>query len=136
MSSRPTFRFRDFELDLGVYQLRRRGRPVPLERRVMDLLVLLVEHSPNLVTREAIVDRLWGKDVFIDVATGVNTVVHKVRQALHDSPDAPAFIETVPGKGYRFIATVEAVHPSRVNTPSRATVAVLPFENLDAGSGS
>jgi hypothetical protein len=51
------------------------------------------------VTRADIVDRLWGKDVFVDVDTGVNTAMRKIRQALHDSPEAPAFIETVPGKG-------------------------------------
>jgi DNA-binding winged helix-turn-helix (wHTH) protein len=52
---------------------------------------------------------LWGKDVFVDVETGVNTAISKVRQALRDAPEAPAFVETVPGKGYRFIAAVEVV---------------------------
>ena len=78
----------------------------------MDLLILLVERRRQLVTRSDIVDRLWGKDVFVDVETGVNTVISKVRQALHDSPNAAAFVETVPGKGYRFIAPVEVVLPS------------------------
>ena len=80
----------------------------------MDLLILLVESRRQLVSRSDIVDRLWGKDVFVDVETGVNTAISKVRQALRDSPDAPAFVETVPGKGYRFIATVEAVAPADV----------------------
>ena len=57
-----------------------------------------------LVSRGEIVERLWGKDVFVDVETGVHTAIRKIRQALRDSPEAPAFIETVPGKGYRFIA--------------------------------
>jgi TolB-like protein/DNA-binding winged helix-turn-helix (wHTH) protein/Tfp pilus assembly protein PilF len=102
-----TVRFRDCELDLAAYQLRRQGRPVRIERRAMDLLILLVERRMQLVTRGEIVDRLWGKDVFVDAETGVNTLVFKVRQALHDSSEAPAYIETVPGKGYRFIAPVE-----------------------------
>ena len=75
----------------------------------MDLLILLVEGRRQLVSRNEIVDRLWGKDVFVDVDTGVNTTISKIRQVLRDSPDAPAFVETVPGKGYRFIAPVETV---------------------------
>jgi TolB-like protein/Flp pilus assembly protein TadD len=127
--ARETLRFRDFELDLGAYELRRQGRPVRLERQPMDLLILLVERRRQLVTRGDIIDRLWGKDVFVDVETGVNTVVFKVRQALRDSPDAPAYVETVPGKGYRFIAPVEVVSGPRTAV-SRVTLAVLPVENL------
>ena len=104
---RETFRFRDFELDVAAYELRRQGRVVRLERRPMDLLILLVERRRQLVTRSDIVDRLWGKDVFVDVDMGINTVISKVRQALRDSADTPAFVETVAGKGYRFIAPVE-----------------------------
>ena len=107
--SRETFRFGDFELDVAAYELRRLGRPVKLGRQPMDLLILLVEGRRQLVSRNEIVDRLWGKDVFVDVETGVNTAISKIRQVLRDSPDAPAFVETVPGKGYRFIATVESV---------------------------
>src|SRR6185436_2294293 len=105
--SHETLRFGDCELDLAAYELRRQGRPVRIERRAMDLLILLVERRKQLVTRSEIVERLWGKDVFVDVETGVNTLVFKVRQALRDSSEAPAYVETVPGKGYRFIAPVE-----------------------------
>ena len=107
--SPDTFRFGDFELDVGAYELRRNGRPVRIERQPMDLLLLLVERRRQLVLRSEIVDRLWGKDVFVDVETGVHTAIRKVRQALRDSPDAPTFVETVSGKGYRFIATVEVL---------------------------
>ena len=107
--SREIFRFRDFELDVAAYELRRQGRVVKLGRQPMDLLILLVESRGQLVSRTDIAERLWGKDVFVDVETGVNTAISKVRQALRDSPDAPAFVETVPGKGYRFIAAVEVV---------------------------
>ena len=108
-----TFRFGDFELDGGAYALRRRGRPVRIERQPMDLLLLLVERRGQLVLRSEIVDLLWGKDVFVDVETGVHTAIRKVRRALGDSAEAPSFVETVPGKGYRFIATVEVVGGSR-----------------------
>ncbi len=104
-----TFRFGDFVLDVPAYELRRNGRRVRLERQPMDLLILLVGQRGQLVSRSQIVDGLWGKDVFVDVENGVNTAIRKLRQALRDSPDAPTFIETVPGKGYRFIATVEVL---------------------------
>src|SRR5882762_8823604 len=106
---RETFRFRDFELDVAAYELRRRGRPVKLGRQPMDLLILLVESRRQLVSRSDIVERLWGKNVFVDVETGVNTAISKIRQALRDSSDTPSFVETISGKGYRFIASVEAV---------------------------
>src|SRR4051812_11040887 len=105
--SRPAFRFGEFALDITAYQLRRDGRPGKLGRQPMDLLILLVERHGQLVTRADIVARLWGPDVFVDVEMGVNTAISKVRQALRDAPDAPRFLETVPGKGYRFIGPVE-----------------------------
>jgi TolB-like protein/DNA-binding winged helix-turn-helix (wHTH) protein/Flp pilus assembly protein TadD len=108
-TSRETLRFRDFELDLAAYQLRRNGRPVRLERQPMDLLILLLERRSQLLSHSEIVDRLWGKEVFVDVETGVHTAIRKVRQALGDSPEAPTCVETVPGKGYRFIAPVEVL---------------------------
>ena len=78
----------------------------------MDVLILLVERRRQLVSRADIVERLWGKDVFVDVDTGVHTAIRKIRQALGDSISAPAFVETVPGKGYRFVADVEVVSPT------------------------
>lgn len=107
--SHETLRFEPFELNLAAYELRRQGRPVRLERLPMDLLVMLVERRGDLVTRGEIVERLWGKDVFVDVETGVHTAIRKIRQALRDSAEAPSFIMTVPGKGYRFVAPVEVV---------------------------
>jgi TolB-like protein/DNA-binding winged helix-turn-helix (wHTH) protein/Flp pilus assembly protein TadD len=117
---RDKYRFGDFALDVSAFELRRHGRPVKLGRQVMDLLILLVESRGHLLSRSDIVDRLWGKDVFVDVETGVNTAISKVRQALRDSTDAPAFVETVPGRGYRFIATVEVV-PEALEGSSAAT---------------
>jgi TolB-like protein/DNA-binding winged helix-turn-helix (wHTH) protein/Flp pilus assembly protein TadD len=99
-------RFDQFELDVAAYQLRRRGRPVRLERQPMDVLILLVERRRQLVSRAEIVERLWGTDVFVDVETGVHTAIRKIRRALGDSTTSPAFVETVPGKGYRFVADV------------------------------
>src|SRR6185295_9347438 len=102
---------------------------IRLERQPLDLLILLVQHHRQLVSRTDIVDRLWRKDVFIDVETGVNTAVRKVREALRDSAEAPTFIETVLGKGYRFIAALEVIRAPHLE-PLRVRLAVLPFDNI------
>src|SRR5688500_8926037 len=107
-SERRTLRFGQFELDVPGYELRCHGRPVRLERQPMDLLILLATRRGEMVSREEIVERLWSTDVAIDVDTGLNTAIRKIRRALNDSRDEPAFIETVVGKGYRFIADVDA----------------------------
>jgi TolB-like protein/Flp pilus assembly protein TadD len=129
--SRPIFRFGEFELDIAGYALRRGGRQIRLERRPMDLLILLVERRRELVSRADIVERLWGGGVFVDADMGVNTAIRKIRQVLADAPEAPAFIETVSGKGYRFIAEVDAIQPAAaIPVIQPITLAVLPFENL------
>jgi len=99
-----SLKFDDLELDLGSYQLRRNGSVVKLERIPMELLILLASRNGQLVSREEIVEKLWGKDVFVDSAHGVNTAIRKIRNALQDDPEEPRFIETVVGKGYRFVA--------------------------------
>jgi WD40-like Beta Propeller Repeat/Transcriptional regulatory protein, C terminal len=77
----------------------------------MDLLILLVERHHQLVWRADIVKRLWDPGVFVDVEMGVNTAIRKLRQALRDSRESPAFVETIAGKGYRFIAPVDSPAP-------------------------
>jgi len=111
-------RFGEFELSLDSFELRLRGEPVKLERRALDLLALLVRHPNRLVSREEIIAALWPPNVVIDFDSGLNTLVRKARGALGDSSDSPKFIETVPGRGYRFIAPVEIVEAS---APSTAT---------------
>ena len=102
-------RFADFELDGGRYELRRGDRIVKLEKIPFELLFLLVEAEGRLVTREQIAERLWGKDVFLDVEHGVNTAIRKIRRALGDDPEAPRFVQTVTGRGYRFIAEIQGI---------------------------
>lgn len=133
--SQPKLLFGDFELDLAAYELRRGAKSIGIERRPMDLLILLLERRNQLVSRKEIVERLWGPDVFVEVETGVNTAIRKVRQALGDSPESPRFIETVSRKGYRFIAPVQACRAGNSThavtaANSRVMLAVLPFENL------
>jgi TolB-like protein/DNA-binding winged helix-turn-helix (wHTH) protein/Tfp pilus assembly protein PilF len=102
-------KFVDFELDYSRYELRRLGRPLKLEKIPMELLQLLAESDGRLVTREEIEERLWGKEVFVDAEHGINTAIRKIRQVLGDDPDQPRFVQTVPRKGYRFIAKVSRV---------------------------
>lgn len=97
------------ELDLHRYELRLNGDRVRLEKIPMELFIFLVEKRDNLVSREAIVERLWGKGVFLDTEQGINTAVRKIRQALHDDPERPQFLQTVIGKGYRFVGPVKVV---------------------------
>ncbi len=102
----------DFELDLRAYELRRGGRSLKLEPIPMGLLALLVERRGELVTRDQIIERVWGKDVYFDSDNSINSAVRKLRQALKDDPDHARFILTVTGKGYRFIAPIEEAGPS------------------------
>jgi DNA-binding winged helix-turn-helix (wHTH) protein len=96
--------FDQYELDPGSRELRRDGAVVPLQRIPLELLFLLVERRGGLVTRDEIIERVWGKGVFVDSESAINTAVRKVRRALRDSAEAPRFIATVPARGYRFIA--------------------------------
>jgi TolB-like protein/DNA-binding winged helix-turn-helix (wHTH) protein/Flp pilus assembly protein TadD len=104
-----SIRFGDgFELDTGAYQLRRAGRVLKLERIPIEILLFLAEQPGEIVTREQIVERVWGKDVFLDTDNSINGAIRKIRQVLKDDPEEPRFIQTVTGKGYRFIAQVVA----------------------------
>ena len=102
----PVYRFGDAELDVDRYELRCRQEVARLEKLPMELLTLLVVRQGQLVTRQEIVNALWGKDVFLDSEQGVNTAIRKIRQALNDNPERPVYIQTVVGKGYRLCTSV------------------------------
>jgi DNA-binding winged helix-turn-helix (wHTH) protein/tetratricopeptide (TPR) repeat protein len=99
----------EVELDLGRYELRRCGRRVKLERKAMDLLIFLVGRREQMVSREDIVKKIWRSDLFIDTDRNVNNIVRKIRAALGDDSTKPRFLETVVGKGYRFIGPVRVI---------------------------
>ena len=107
VTSQGVFRFgEDFELDVRAYELRSGGIPLKLKPISMELLIFLVERRGELTTREQIVERIWGKGVFLDTDNSINSAISKIRQALRDDPERPRFVLTIPGKGYRFIAPV------------------------------
>ena len=105
--------FANFELDRNLYELRQEGRTVKLERIPLDLLFLLVERRNYLVSREEIIERIWGKGIFLDTDNAINSAVRKIRRALEDDSDAPRFVVTVPTRGYRFIGEIEEQVPQR-----------------------
>ena len=96
----------DFELDCAAGQLRRSGRILKVERIPMEVLLFLVQQRGELVSREQIVEKIWGKGVYFDTDNSINGAIRKIRQVLKDDPEAPHFIQTITGKGYRFIAPV------------------------------
>ena len=98
--------FDDFQLDYGRFQLCRRGSPVRLEGLPLQLLMFLIENKGELVTREQISSTLWSKEVFVDVDQGINTAIRKIRQALADDAGEPQYLQTVVGRGYRFVAPI------------------------------
>jgi len=112
----------DFELDANSYELRRSGRLLRLERIPTEILVFLVEQPGQLVSREEIAERVWGKDAFLDTDNSINGAIRKIRQVLKDDPDDPRFIQTVTGRGYRLIAPVQPV----AEPPSAAAVTSEP----------
>ncbi|PYX26760.1 MAG: lysine decarboxylase transcriptional regulator CadC, partial [Acidobacteria bacterium] len=97
------------ELDTVRYELRRGDRVLRLEKIPMELLILLAGRKDQLVGRREIIEKLWGKDVFLDTEQGVNTAVRKIRLALGDDPENPKFLQTVVGKGYRFVGPLTVV---------------------------
>jgi Tol biopolymer transport system component/DNA-binding winged helix-turn-helix (wHTH) protein len=108
-SSRQILRFGDFEIDLRVGELRKCGLKIHLQEHSYQVLVALLECPRELVTRETLRARLWSADTFVDFDHGLNTAINRLREALVDSPSHPRYIETVPRRGYRFIAPVQSL---------------------------
>ena len=102
-------RFAEFELDLQTGELRRRGIPVAVPEQPLRVLDLLVQHAGEVVSRDQLRARLWPADTFVDFEHGLNAAVKRLRDILGDAADRPRFIETVPKRGYRFVAPVEGL---------------------------
>ena len=100
-------RFSVFELNLRSGELRKAGTRINLQEQPLQALALLVERPGELVSREELRLRLWPKDTFVDFEHGLNAVIKRLRETLGDSADTPRFVETVPRRGYRFIAPVD-----------------------------
>lgn len=146
----------EIELDLGRYELRRCGRRVKLEKKPMELLIFLVARREQLVSRQDIVAKLWRSNLFIDTEPSVNNIVRKIRAALGDDSAKPRFLETVVGKGYRFVGPVRVIDarspqpqlepgvaretdaqpaPARTERPSLAILPLLAHSNISDDQG-
>lgn len=104
-------RFGTFELDRSTGELRRAGQRMPLQDQPAQVLSLLVSRPGDVVTRDELRRALWTDDTFVEFDTALNVAVNKIRQALGDSATSPRFVETLPKRGYRFLAEVHAVEP-------------------------
>ena len=125
-------RFGEFELDLRTAQLRAAGVLTRLQPQPAKVLALLASNRGNLVSREQIRQQIWGAATFVDFEQGLNFCIRQIRTALGDDADCPRFIETLPRRGYRFVAAVEAAPASPAPPVSALRIALMPFEHIGA----
>lgn len=135
-ATRPSpreLRFGMFSVDLKAGELRKQGHRIRLQEQPFQVLAMLLERSGEVVTREELRGRLWAADTFVDFDHGLNIAINKLREALGDSAEEPHFIETLPRRGYRFIAKVNGAElegwtgKSLDREPSSSSIAMLPF---------
>ena len=127
----PSVRFGPFELDVRSAELRYNGHNILLHEQPFQVLLALLERPGELVSREELVQRLWPDGTFVDYERGLNKAVNKLRDVLRDSADSPRFVETIPRRGYRFIAPLEGgsapipagsvAVPSQLEVPTSST---------------
>ncbi len=123
------FCFGTFEADEAREELRKHGVRIKLHSQPFQLLMMLLERPAEVVTREEMRQRLWGHDTFVDFDHGLNSAVNKIREALGDSASRPRFVETIAGKGYRFVAPVSqslTTVPETRRGPVLSTIEELP----------
>ncbi len=109
MDDRRVVRFGVFEVDLRAGELRKLGMKIRLQQQPFRVLALLLEHAGDVVTREELRQAIWPAGTFVEFNLGVDAAIHRLRSALDDSAESPRFVETLPRRGYRFIAPVEEV---------------------------
>jgi DNA-binding winged helix-turn-helix (wHTH) protein len=127
----PVIRFAQFELNEDTLQLRKSGVSIRIQQQPARILVSLINHCGSLVTREQIRLAIWGEDTFVDFEHGLNFCIRQIRLALNDNTQKPAYIETLPRLGYRFIAAIEkggetAPHPNK----KHLSIGIAAFDDL------
>src|SRR6266581_4392379 len=140
--SRRQVYFGEFQLDLDTAELRNNGNKSSLVGQPLQILTELLERPGELVTRQELKKKLWPSDTFVDFDQSLNRAVNRLREALGDSADQPRFIETLPRRGYRFIAPVirdvhrEADHPAQVyEWPAAAVKGAQDFQRPTGSKG-
>jgi len=116
------------DLDLKRYELRRGNAVLRLEKIPMELLIFLVKHKDRLVSREEIIEKIWGREVFLDTEQGINTAVRKIRLAIRDDPEQPRYLQTVVGKGYRFIGPITVITTNGNSAMEMSKKPGIPFQ--------
>ena len=114
-------RFGPFEVDFRAGELLKNSRRIRLQDQPLQVLAMLLEKPGEMVTREELRKRLWPGDTFVDFDHGLNNAINRLREALSDSADAPRFIETLPRRGYRFIAKVRSDAPASIEESAQVT---------------
>lgn len=122
--SAQKIRFGGFELDLRTQELRKNGQKVILQEQPFQILAALLERPGQLVTRDELTKRLWPSDTFVDFEHSLNKAVNRLREALDDSAEHPRLVETLPRRGYRFIAPLESAERPKLETPGGGSPAV------------
>ena len=110
----PTLRFGVFEFDPKAGELRKKGMKIRLQGQPVDILLMLLQRPGETVTREELQKNLWPADTFVDFEQGLNNAMKRLRSALDDDAESPHFIETLPRRGYRFIARVEGTSVGKI----------------------
>src|SRR5438552_13152130 len=118
-------RFGVFEIDLRAGELTKRGLRIRLQEQPFQVLAMLVEKPGELVTREELRERIWGRTV-VDFDHGLNKAINKIREALGDSAENPRFVETVARRGYRFLADVTPIDTAADTRPGPETDGLVP----------
>src|SRR5579863_7027577 len=120
-----TFRFGIYEADPGSGELRKSGLRLRVQEQPFQVLLVLLAHSGQIVTRDQLRQQLWPADTFVDFDHSLNTVINKLREALSDSAANPRFIETLARRGYRFLAPVEFVEKPSAPVTSPASSVII-----------
>jgi TolB-like protein/DNA-binding winged helix-turn-helix (wHTH) protein len=124
-------RFGDYALDLASGELRKHDHKLPLPDQAIRILALLLERPGEVVTREQLIARLWPNRTVVEFDHGINSSVRRLRAALNDSAEQPRYIETLPKRGYRFIAPVQ---PKDQETPAESQMEMSPARERRSGS--
>src|SRR6516225_2126272 len=101
--------FGAYELDLDAMELRKQGVLVRLQEQPLRVLAILAERPGEIVKRDELQKQIWGNDTFVDFDQSLNKAVNRIREALHDNAEAPQYVETIPRRGYRFVAPVTGI---------------------------
>src|SRR5262249_42951002 len=122
---RNRLRFGPFEVDPHTHELWKFGTRLKLSGQPLEILLVLLNRPGKLVTRDELRSRLWPADTFVDFNHGLNAAVNKLREALSDSAESPRYVETLPRRGYRFIAVVDQ-SPAGARLPTSPGIVVGP----------